>query len=1157
MIEPRCVHLHVHSEYSLVDGLVRIPRLVERCVELSMPAVAVTDQSNVFALPKLYQAARRAGIKPISGAELWISGHVGSLSKFKLVLLCQNIEGYRNLSNLITQAYRFGQRGGVAAVDESWLKQDAVTGLIALSAGTAGDLGSLLNEGRGDQLTKRIDHWRQLFGDRYYIELTRTGREREERYIDAALNCAQISAVPVVATNDVRFLGSDEFDAHEARVCIHDGRTLADPRRPREYSPNQYFRSEEEMCELFSDVPEALANSVNIAIRCNLELELGKYHLPSYPVTNDLSIDELLHEKTAIGLEQRFVSGAIKKNQQKPDERESYTRRLEHELDVIQTMGFSGYFLIVADFIEWAKEHRIPVGPGRGSGAGSLAAFALGITELNPIEYDLLFERFLNPERISMPDFDIDFCMDRRDEVIEYVTTRYGRDRVAQIITHGTMAAKAVVRDVGRVLGFPYGFVDQLAKLIPFDTQMTLNRALDEEPALRKRYEDEEDVQGIIELSLILEGLSRNAGKHAGGIVIAPAPLTEFMPLYCEQGSEVMVTQFDMGDVEAIGLVKFDLLGLRTLTIIDWAMRDINEARKAANEDAIEIGKIPLNDQATFKLVQSARTTAVFQLESRGMKELIKRLHPDSFEDMIALVALFRPGPLQSGMVDDYIDRKHGRAAVRYPDPALEPILKSTHGVILYQEQVMQIARVLAGYTLGAADLLRRAMGKKKLEEMAQQREIFVKGAADNGILESDATFIFDLMEKFAGYGFNKSHSAAYALVAYQTAWLKTHYPAAFMAAVLSADMDSTDKVVTLIEECRLMGIAVTAPDVNQCNFRFSIADGPAIRYGLGAVKGVGEAAIDAIVSERRQHGDYRDILDLCRRNCEKRINRRALEALIKAGALDCLGRSRPVLMATVDRVLQITEQHMKATASGQSDFFGLATTTGDEGAPSSSDLQYASGVREWSQDELLACEKETLGLYLSGHPIDRYADELSSFASCTLSELRPGRKRVAGLIISVRIVKTRNGRMAVASLDDKTARIEVTVYREAFERYLHKLVTDHIVVIEGNCDVDDFTGDHSLQADEIITMEEARNRHARALVVNVSEPDLNNGFVTSLQLLIENYSNGRCPIAVEYLRSDCRARLQLGENWRVNATDTLLDGLRERFGDRQVEVEY
>lgn len=1157
MIEPRFVHLHVHSEYSLVDGLVRVPQLVERCVELSMPAVAVTDHSNVFALAKLYQTARRAGVKPIAGAELWISSHVGSPGKFKLVLLCQNIEGYRNLSHLITQAYHFGQHGGVAAVDESWLKQDAVAGLIALSAGTAGDLGSLLNEGRSDQLTRRIDYWRQLFGDRYYIELTRTGREREERYIDAVLTCAQTAAVPVVATNDVRFLGSDEFDAHEARVCIHDGRTLADPRRPREYSPNQYFRSEEEMCELFSDVPEALANSVNIAIRCNLELELGKYHLPSYPVANDSSVDELLHEKTAIGLEQRFVSGAIKKNRQKPDEWESYIQRLEHELDVIQTMGFSGYFLIVADFIEWAKEHRIPVGPGRGSGAGSLAAFALGITELDPIEYDLLFERFLNPERVSMPDFDIDFCMDRRDEVIEYVAMRYGRDRVAQIITHGTMAAKAVVRDVGRVLGFPYGFVDQLAKMIPFDTQMTLNRALDEEPTLRKRYEDEEDVREIIDLSLKLEGLSRNAGKHAGGVVIAPAPLTDYMPLYCEQGSEVMVTQFDMGDVEAIGLVKFDFLGLRTLTIIDWAIRDINEAREAINEDAIEIGKIPLNDPATFKLVQSARTTAVFQLESRGMKELIKRLRPDSFEDMIALVALFRPGPLQSGMVDDFIDRKHGRAAVRYPDPALEPILKSTHGVILYQEQVMQIARVLAGYTLGAADLLRRAMGKKKLEEMGQQREIFVNGAADNGILESDATFIFDLMEKFAGYGFNKSHSAAYALVAYQTAWLKTHYPAAFMAAVLSADMDSTDKVVTLIEECRLMGIPITAPDVNQCNFRFSIADGPVIRYGLGAVKGVGEAAIDSIVSERRQHGEYRDILDLCRRNCEKRINRRALEALIKAGALDCFGRSRPVLMATVDRVLQITGQHLKAIASGQSDFFGLAAAAGDEDAAYSSDLYYASGVREWSQDELLACEKETLGLYLSGHPIDRYAVELAAFASCTLGELRPGRKRIAGLVISVRIVKIRNGRMAVVLLDDKTARIEVKVYREALERYLHKLVTDHIVAIEGNCDVDDFTGAHSVQADEIFTMEEARNRHARALVVNVSEPDLNNGFVTSLHSLIENYSNGRCPIAIEYLRPDCRARLQLGEKWRVNATDTLLDGLRGHFGDRQIEVEY
>ena len=1156
MTNPRFIHLHVHSEYSLVDGLVRIPQLVHRCVEFGMPAVAVTDQNNVFALAKFYKAARVAGIKSIAGAELWIASPDSSLPRFKLVLLCQNAAGYRNLSRLMTRSYRFGQRGGFVAADETWLMPETVVGLIALSAGISGDLGQLVSDGKTDVLARRMEHWREIFGDRYYVELTRTGREREERYNDTLLNCVQASEMPVVATNDVRYIERDEFDAHEARVCIHEGRALADPRRPKEYTPEQYFRSADEMCNLFSDVPEALANSVNIAIRCNFELELDNYHLPEYPVSDEVAIDELLREKTSIGLEQRIVSGAIKKTGGNGSTQQAYRMRLEHELDVITKMGFAGYFLIVADFIEWAKQHRIPVGPGRGSGAGSLAAFALGITELDPIEYDLLFERFLNPERVSMPDFDIDFGMDRRDEVIEYVASRYGRDKVAQIITHGTMAAKAVVRDVGRVLGFPYGFVDKLAKLIPFDLQMTLTRALDEEPILKQRYEDDDDVRSIIELALKLEGLSRNAGKHAGGVVIAPTPLTDYMPLYCEPGNETLVTQFDMGDVESIGLVKFDFLGLRTLTIIDWAIKDINQRRAADNESAIDIGQIPLNDSTTFKLVQSARTTAVFQLESRGMKELIKRLHPDSFEDMIALVALFRPGPLQSGMVDDFIDRKHGRAAVRYPDPALEPVLKPTYGVILYQEQVMEIARVLAGYTLGAADLLRRAMGKKKPEEMAQQREIFVKGAGQNRIAENDATFIFDLMEKFAGYGFNKSHSAAYALVAYQTAWLKAHYPAAFMAAVLSADMDTTDKVVRLIEECRLLGIEVVAPDINLCNFRFSVADGHTIRYGLGAVKGLGEAAINTIVEERDQRGHYQDLVDLCKRNCEKRINRRALEALIKAGALDCFGQSRPVMMAAVDRVMQITEQHFKAAVSGQSDFFGLETDDSEQAVEQKLNPDEAAHVREWSTDELLACEKETLGLYLSGHPIDRYAAELSAFASCTLAELMPGRKRVAGLIMAVRTIKTRRGRMAVVTLDDKTARIEITVYREVFEQHLDQLVADQIVVIEGNCDNDEFTGEHSIEAEKIMTIEDARNRLARALVLSVSEAELGNGFVATLESLIAT-SNGRCPIAIEYLRPEGRARLRLGEKWRVNATDTLIDGLKEQLGERQVVIEY
>jgi DNA polymerase III subunit alpha len=1156
MSSPRHVHLHLHSEYSIVDGLIRIPELIQHCVEAKIPAVAVTDQGNVFALAKFYREAQGAGVKPIVGAELWVAPSEGGLDRYRIVLLCQDEIGYRNLSNLITRAFRFGQRGGIAMLEEEWLESVHVSGLIALSGGTVGDLGLLVNEGRIDALRPRIEKWQGVFGDRYYVELTRTGREREERYIDAVLECIESTGAPVVATNDVRFLTAAEYEAHEARVCINQGRTLSDPRRLREYSAQQFLRTEDEMCELFADLPSALENSVSIAMRCNLELVFGKYHLPEYPVGDGVRIDELLREKTRIGLERRFVGGAIRKTQTQAPQVAIYHARLDDELEVIIKMGFEGYFLIVADFIEWAKQHDIPVGPGRGSGAGSLAAFALGITELDPIEYELLFERFLNPERVSMPDFDIDFCMDRRDEVIDYVATRYGRDKVAQIITHGTMAAKAVVRDVGRVLGFPYGFVDQLAKLIPFDPQMTLNRGLAEEPALKKRYDDEEDVRAIIDLALQLEGLTRNAGKHAGGVVIAPTALTDFMPLYCEQGSETLVTQFDMGDVEAMGLVKFDFLGLRTLTIIDWAVREINSKRRANSEALLNILQIPLVDAATFKLVQSARTTAIFQLESRGMKDLIKRLQPDSFEDLIALVALFRPGPLQSGMVEDFIDRKHGRASVKYPHPALEAILKPTYGVILYQEQVMQIARVLAGYTLGAADLLRRAMGKKKAEEMAMQREIFVSGAAANGITDANATLIFDLMEKFAGYGFNKSHSAAYALVAYQTAWLKTHYPAAFMAAVLSADMNATDKVVHLIEECRYLGVRVVAPDINQCTFRFSVADDRTIRYGLGAVKGLGEAVINAMVTERETSGEYLDLIDLCKRNAENRVNRRALEALIKAGALDCFGQRRAVLMAALDQAMQITDQHLKASHSGQSDFFGLVTGHAEAAEPVPV-LDLPLGVREWSNDELLAGEKETLGLYLSGHPIDRYADELGSFASCRLADLKAGKKRIAGMIMAVRIIKTRRGRMAVVSLDDKTARVEVTVYREVFERHLDKLVTDYIVVVEGGCEVDEFSGELTLLAEEIMTIDEARNRLAKALVLDVSAAEIQNGLVDLLRDLFGQHARGRCPIAIEYARVDSRARLKLGEEWRVNINDTLLDGLRDNLGATRVHMEY
>jgi DNA polymerase-3 subunit alpha len=1165
---PNFVHLRVHSEYSLVDGLIRIKPLAGAVAAAGMPALAITDQSNLFSMVKFYRAAMGAGIKPLIGVDCWLHNDADANKPFRLVLLVQDYEGYRNLTRLVSRSYQEGQHLGVPMLQRDWLR-GASAGLIALSGGREGDLGQALLHGHPEQAEHLLDGWLALFGDRYYLELIRTGREGEEDCLHLSVELAARRGLPVVATNDVRFLEASDFEAHETRVCIHDGRTLDDPRRPRRYSEQQYLRSSEEMAELFADIPEALENTVEIAKRCTLELTLGKNYLPEFPIPEGMTTGEFFKAESRRGLEQRLARILDPDARDYAERRKVYHDRLEVELGVILDMGFPGYFLIVADFIQWAKDNGVPVGPGRGSGAGSLVAYALKITDLDPIEHELLFERFLNPERVSMPDFDVDFCMDGRDRVIDYVARRYGRDAVSQIITYGSMAAKAVVRDVGRVLGHPYGFVDGIAKLVPFEIGMTLNKALKESEELKARYDNEEEVSALIDRALQLEGLARNAGKHAGGVVIAPTVLTDFSPLYCEPGGGNLVTQFDKDDVEAIGLVKFDFLGLRTLTIIDWALHTVNRDLQAAGQAAVDISAIPWDDGDAFALLKRCETTAVFQLESRGMKELIKKLQPDCFDDITALVALYRPGPLQSGMVDDFINRKHGRAEVSYPHPDLEPILKPTYGVILYQEQVMQIAQVLAGYTLGGADLLRRAMGKKKPEEMAKQREIFTTGAVERGVEETTATYIFDLMEKFAGYGFNKSHSAAYALVSYQTMWLKAHYPEAFMAAVLSADMDNTDKVVTLIEECRGMRIAVDSPNVNRSEYMFTTSGPGQVVYGLGAVKGVGLAAIEGILEARKQGGAFKDLFQFCRRIDLRKANRRVLEALIRAGALDALGCNRASLMNQLPLAVQMAEQYHELQAAGQNDLFGMAENM-DQGTP---DLQVVpDDLDEWDDEIRLQGEKETLGLYLTGHPIDRYRAELGHLVSSRIADLSLDDKAagprgrnapsvtIAGLVVAVRHSRTPRGRMGSVVLDDRSGRIEAALFSETYEEYRELLASDQVLVLSGQLSYDEYRGGLSLRANKLSTFEQARERNAGWLQLGLDSVVWRQGperLAGELEEALRPFLGGQCPLHIAYRRPGARARLMLGPEWRVTPRDELLKRLQRLLGAERVEVVY
>ncbi len=1184
-MDPRFIHLHLHTEYSLVDGLVGVKPLVKAVRKAGMPAVAITDQCNFFALVRFYKAALGAGIKPIAGTDLWVKNSSDPNKPHRLVLLVQDKQGYGNLTRLISRAYVEGQHLGVPQVERDWIAA-APQGLIALSGGPKGDVASALLAGNRTGAEYLLDQWIAVFGDRYYLELIRTGREQETELVEQSVDLALARGVPVVATNDVRFLSREDFEAHEVRVCIHEGRTLDDPRRPRVYSEEQYLRTPAEMVELFADCPEALENSVEIAKRCNLELELGKNYLPDFPVPAGLTIDEFFRTESEAGLERRFQRGLLRAATDQPERRPLYAERLDLELGVICQMGFPGYFLIVADFIAWAKRNSIPVGPGRGSGAGSLVAYALGITNLDPIQHDLLFERFLNPERVSMPDFDVDFCMEGRDRVIGYVADRYGREAVSQIITFGTMAAKAVVRDVGRVMGHSYGFCDRVAKMVPFELGMTLEKALEDSPDLKAIYEDDEEVHNLIDMGRKLEGCTRNAGKHAGGVVIAPTRLTDFAPLYCEPGGDNLVTQFDKDDVESVGLVKFDFLGLRTLTIINWALKTIN-ADQPAGAALIDIEQIDPADPAAFALLKRCETTAVFQLESRGMKELIKKLQPDSFDDITALVALFRPGPLQSGMVDDFINRKHGRADVAYPHPDLEPVLAPTYGIILYQEQVMQIAQVLSGYSLGGADLLRRAMGKKKAEEMAKQRVGFQGGAEARGVDRGIAAHIFDLMEKFAGYGFNKSHSAAYALVSYQTLWLKTHYPAAFMAAVLSADMDNTDKVVTLIEECRQMKLAVKPPAVNHSEYRFTIDGNATVVYGLGAIKGVGEGAIEAMLEARRTGGPFRDLWEFCRRIGLHKANRRVLEGMIRAGALDGLAPNRATLMVQLPLALKFAEQHRETQAAGQFDLFGGLLDTGGPAA-AAPDPQIASETREdWDDEQRLAGERETLGLYLTGHPIDRYTGEIDAMvgAANRIARLKEterdpaeaetrwdskrrerDRRTIAGLVVSVRPGKTQRGRMCSVLLDDRTGRIEVTVFSELYETTRSLLIPDQLITVTGSLTFDDFRNDWIFRAENLRTLEQARESQANHLALTLGSPHPSSAgsggvvgldLVDQLKAILGPFRGGGLRILLDYQRPGVRARLLCSDTWRVQPRDALLKQLRRLLGNEAVSVCY
>ena len=1141
MPAPRFVHLRLHSEYSVTDGIVRIEDAVTRAVIDGMPALALTDNANLFGMVKFYKAARAAGVKPVLGADCWIQNESDRDKPSRLLLLCTSCDGYRRLCELLSRAWLENQHRAHGEIARPWFKELGTEGLIALSGAGAGDVGLALLADHAGTAERLAGAWAELFPGRFYLELQRAGFPQTEALVARTLGVAVKLDLPVVATHPVQFLAPEDFRAHEARVCIAEGYLLGDPRRPRRYTAEQYWKSPVQMAELFADVPQALENAVEIARRCSVEIELGKNRLPAFPTPPGMTIDDCLRQDARAGLARRLEQ-IFPEAARREAEAPRYGERLDFEIRTIIQMEFAGYFLIVADFINWARSNGVPVGPGRGSGAGSLVAYALGITDLDPIRYDLLFERFLNPERKTMPDFDIDFCQDGRDRVIDYVRRKHGAESVAQIATFGTMAARAVVRDTGRVLDLGYNFCDQVAKLIPAQPgqQITLAEARKMEPQLAERERNEEGVRELLALAEKLEGLTRNVGMHAGGVLIAPGRLTDCCPLYAAEGTANVISQFDKDDVEAIGLVKFDFLGLTTLTILDWAERHVREL----GESGFVLTGVPLDDGATYQLIAAGNTTAVFQLESRGMRDMVKRARPDRFEDVIALVALYRPGPMD--LIPDFIARKHGQQRVEYLDPRLAPILGPTYGVMVYQEQVMQIAQAIAGFTLGGADVLRRAMGKKLPEEMAKQRDRFVAGAEQGGLARGKAIQLFDLVEKFAGYGFNRSHAAAYALLAYHTAYMKRHYLAAFMAANLSAVMDDTDKVRALYDDAVANGLKILPPDINVSGHRFAPVSQDTVHYGLGAIRGTGESAIQAIV-EARKAGPFTGLFEFCRRVDRRALNRRAVEALVRAGAFDALEPERARLLATVGRAIEAADQAERRKA--QTSLFGEAEGGAHE---------VLLDAGPWDLRQRLIEEKAALGFTLSGHLFSVYEPELAGLPRQPLAQLAPSDHPglIAGIVVEARPQMSRRGRMMIVRLEDRSAQVEISVYNELLEAQRERLKIDALLLVRGRVQRDQMTGGVRVVADELLDLATLRARYAARLRIAM------NGQADARRLreMLEPYRTTEapaCAVMVHYENGNASCDVALGTAWRVRPDERLISDLRAWLAPENVQVVY